>query len=103
MKRGLKYCVNCKHWYCYKFDEQMEKSFDATVEGECHRYPPNMPIVANSSGYEDVDVKDLIIALYRQTPMVGHPYTYSNEWCGEFEYADDIRDPEGYDAEWSDE
>lgn len=102
MNRGLKYCVNCKHWYCYKYRDMVKESFDDVVEGECHRYPPSIPVIANSAGHDEKPIDELIVALYRQVPMASYPWTYSNEWCGEFEMADKVRDAEGFDAEWSD-
>lgn len=102
MSRGLKYCVNCEHWYCYKYKDTIEKSFDGIVEGECRRYPPSMPIIANSSGREEKPVDEFIISLYRQVPETSYPHVYSDEWCGEFKLADEVRDEEGFDREWSD-
>lgn len=103
MNRGLKYCVNCEHWYCYKYNDKMNDSFDGVVLGECRRYPPSMPIIANSASHDEKPIKELIVALYRQVPETSYPYVYSNEWCGEFKLADKICDAEGFDAEWSDE
>ena len=102
MNRGTDYCVNCKYWYCYDYEHKVEQD-GCILEGECHRYPPSMPVFANSSGHEDMDVKELIIALYRQVPVTSYPYTYSDEWCGEFVRLDKLRDVDGFDCEWSDE
>ena len=103
MNRGMKYCVNCEYWYCYKFKDKVDENYDGYIQGECHRYPPSIPIVSNSSGSDEKPIDKIVVSLYKQAPEVTYPWTYANEWCGEFKLGDEVRDEDGFDAEWSDE
>lgn len=73
----IRCCANCKYWYCY--DEEKFKKGYATVEGECHRFPPNVPNIY----YEGHGLIPSVETI-RGTPLMSHPFTFTEEWCGEF-------------------
>lgn len=80
MNKALKCCRNCEYWDCYHTDE---KEDDWLAEGECRRYPPSIPIFDNT--FEDhVSVDELMICLTKGTLFVNHPFTFAEDWCGEF-------------------
>lgn len=80
MSDVLKCCANCKYWDCY---EGKDKKCNYTTDGECHRYPPNIPNFDNY-GKDDYHVIELILDLVKGTPLVSHPITYAVDWCGEY-------------------
>lgn len=81
MTDKMRCCANCEHWYPYNEDELDKKN--AIVEGECRRYPPNIPVFDNTT--EDMcDIKDLILCLTKGVVFVNYPFVFAEEWCGEF-------------------
>lgn len=82
----LKCCANCKYWYCYSNDDK----FDFTSDGECRRFPPSTPVF-ESSGNDSVNLSDAFLCMIRGTVMMNFPFTYAEDWCGEFDWADKLR------------
>ena len=75
-------CANCRWWEPYKKRETVSE----LDEGECHRYPPNVPCVSR--------VNDFGIAVYeidRGSILVTYPVMFALEWCGEFNEMDEPR------------
>lgn len=67
-------CCDCCWW-----ETEAELEFTELDEGECHRYPPNVPCIRkiNDFGIATPEVtKGSMITTY--------PITYAFEWCGEF-------------------
>lgn len=58
------HCLGCRFWGPY------DKKPDLLSEGECRRYPPNVPI-------EDEFV--------RGAHLMTCPMTCADEWCGEWQ------------------
>lgn len=90
----LKCCANCKHWYCY----DSEENFDFTSNGECRRFPPSTPIF-ETMGDDSVKLGDAMVSMIRGTVMMNFPFTYAEDWCGEFDWADKLRISEDDDYE----
>ena len=81
---NLKFCANCRWW------DVSEKEFEkhnCLAEGWCHRYPPNVPCVShiNDAGITVLEEPNYGI------PLMSHPTTFAEDWCGEFSWADNIR------------
>ena len=71
-------CMNCKYWDSY----EAEKSPDNRMwcDGNCHRYPPCVPCIAGIT-----DIGALVFEEpYKGLPLVDHPVTFGDNWCGEF-------------------
>lgn len=94
----LKCCANCKHWYCY--DEESFKKLDGHADGECRRFPPNVPIF-ETTGDDSINVAKTLLCVTRGTVMMSYPFTFEEDWCGEFDWADKLRisDDDDYE-EW---
>ena len=56
-------CFTCRYW-----DPYDKETKDMLADGECRRYPPNVP------------TPDEYV---RNTPLMTYPITYGVEWCGE--------------------
>ena len=78
-------CRNCKYWFCYSIEE--EESYGWLAEGECHRYPPNVPVFDNEPD-KNVPVEQLVLGLTKGTAFMSHPFTFADDWCGEFKCVD---------------
>lgn len=57
-------CESCKYW------EQDGEYIGECTFGSCHRFPPTVPIPAET--IKDVQLTD-------------HPQTFATDWCGEYE------------------
>ena len=67
-------CCECQWW-----ETKAEPEFMELDEGECHRYPPNVPCINQ--------VTNLGIAapeVIKGSVLMTYPVTYAFEWCGEF-------------------
>lgn len=67
-------CMDCRYWDAYDVDP------DSISEGVCRRYPPYVPIFAMGDG----PLKDARIEMTTDTPLMGYPMTFGDEWCGEW-------------------
>lgn len=76
----VKCCANCEYWELRGEDSV---GINCDSEGECHRYPPNVPNF-DVSGHENAKISDTWIECLYGTPLMSHPFTYACEWCGEF-------------------
>ena len=68
-------CYKCRWWDPFDKGDITELS-----DGDCRRYPPNVPCVNR--------VNDLGIAVpetIRGAILMGYPITFAIEWCGEFQ------------------
>lgn len=100
MTCDMKYCANCKHWYLLS-ENEIDKYGDS-AEGECRRYPPNVPVVEgrDDSRNEDVtNISDLFFWLVKGTMLMTYPIAYAGEWCGEFELMNNPRWTEEFEDE----
>lgn len=88
MSYVLRHCANCEYWHLYN-EEEFEK-LGIMAEGECHRYPPNIPIFNNNPNTAYY-IKDLSLCLTKDTILVNHPFTFAEDWCGEFKCIDSQR------------
>lgn len=75
-------CVKCEYWECIN-NEELEE-YGELAEGECHRYPPNVPTFYNTYD-EQCKITDLIANLDRGKMFMDYTTTFADEWCGEFE------------------
>ena len=71
-------CAECKYWDSY----EAEKNPDHRMwcDGNCHRYPPYIPCMA---GITDIGAF-VFEEPYKGLPLVDHPVTFGDNWCGEF-------------------
>lgn len=90
----LKCCANCKYWYCY--DNEKDKMLSC---GECRRFPPNVPIF-DSNGDSDINLNKTKLCTIRGTAMMCCPFTYADEWCGEFSFDENAQ---AFDYDYFDE
>lgn len=96
-KKDICCCGNCKYWDCYCLTDNLEDI--ESSEGECHRYPPFVPNVSapdpddyhKTITQEPVQVSHMEVELTYGTPLLSHPFTFANEWCGEFKKMENIR------------
>lgn len=90
MSNVIECCANCKYWDFYKEGFAENDMFD---EYPCRRYPPSIPCFENAGSKWDTDVSlsDIVLCLVRNMPLVDHPYTFGDEWCGEFRCIDEPR------------
>lgn len=79
-------CVKCEYWECIN-NEELEK-YRELAEGECRRYPPNVPSFWNTHE-EQCKLTDLIVNLDKGSQFMVWPTTFADEWCGEFELTTD--------------
>lgn len=84
----MKCCANCEYWYLY--DENKIDELGEVADGECRRYPPNVPIVEPSDESE-YSIADILVCLTKGTILMGNPFVYAGEWCGEFKLMDEPR------------
>lgn len=70
-------CLNCDFWLPNCGEKE---PYNELTCGECHRYPPSVPILAirgpNFELTEQGSTPD--------TTLMGWPETYAPEWCGEW-------------------
>lgn len=72
-------CMNCKYWDSYEL-EKNPNSPCLWADGSCHRYPANVTCVAGMT-----DAGSFIFEeLYKGLPLLDHPVTFGDDWCGEF-------------------
>lgn len=71
-------CCDCRFWETEAGPEFMELD-----EGECHRYPPNVPCISKVSDF-GIAIPEVV----RGAVLTTYPITYALEWCGEFERKD---------------
>jgi hypothetical protein len=86
MMDNKKCCANCEYWYVYDECEFEKHGFCA--EGECRRYPPNVPVfdnvVKNRKNETAYKIKELFLFLVKGTVRMNNPFVFAGEWCGEF-------------------
>lgn len=93
-RNNLRCCANCQHWEYFssrigKLTEVDEDEIHDISVGSCHRYPPNVPCMR--SGFDDTaKLNDLCIETMRGMLLVDHPWTFAEDWCGEFAMADEL-------------
>lgn len=82
----LNVCANCKHWDLYESEEKAKKSGYELAKGQCHRYPPNViSFDQTEKRFSDgIALKDAIVPLLLNLPMMDHPVSWGGDWCGEF-------------------
>lgn len=70
-----KICETCQFW------DRPEVPIDESGGRECHRFPPNVPVIeyVNEFGME-VHLR----TIGRDSTCMTYPRTYSDEWCGEW-------------------
>lgn len=89
MKKMVECCANCKYWDCYEEEALKAGKF---AKGECHRYPPSVWNFneCEKTHEEGVSVDSATMLLVMNTPLLSHPFTYDECWCGEFKAANVI-------------
>lgn len=89
----MRYCANCEYWYVYN-ENELEKHGEL-AEGECRRYPPNVPIFDNINKNKNNEyaykIKELFLFLTKGTVRMSNPFVFAGEWCGEFKMMDNPR------------
>lgn len=84
----MKCCANCEYWYLYDEEKFNGAGFG---EGECRRYPPSVPNIECDNNKNSPRLADLYIPLIRGTMLMSNPFTFAEEWCGEFKLMKTLR------------
>lgn len=78
-------CENCRFW--------LEVNDVGLLDGDCRRYPPELPHMVSQMATIEDDGEDLPF------PIDGvFPQTSFSDWCGEFQLKGDTRPPVLQDA-----
>lgn len=95
MTCNMRYCANCEYWYLFN-EKEIEKYGDS-AEGECRRYPPNIPVFDNHDDF--VNIFNLQPLLVKGCILTTYPFAYAGEWCGEFKLMNNPRWTEEFEDE----
>ena len=85
-------CYNCKYWDAYMDSKENKMVY----YGICRRYPPNIPCLDESYSVDGcAPINNLCFTLMQGLPLVSQPYTFDEDWCGEFAMKNEI------EVEWT--
>lgn len=87
---NMRYCANCEYWYPYNEDKVV--GLYGSNKGECRRYPPSVPVIEVEDLEDEMPrIVDVYLSLIMGTPLMSNPFTFAEEWCGEFKLMDKPR------------